>query len=281
MPFLRAFLTLGLSATLLGACASNAPTALPRNETVIAVTEGGELIKFTAAQPGHIVERKPLIGLPHGQHLVGIDFRVARGVLYTLSSGGRLYTIDTASGQLKVVGSGAPVVLPAGRLGFDFNPAADRIRVVGERGGNLRLNPDTGALAATDPDLYYGLGDAAHGQAPRVGGAGYTYNRQDDKLTTNYAIDLARGTLLTQGTVEGVAPAVSPNSGRLYTVGALGTGAVDDAAFDIADVDNSAFAALRQGGSTRLYTIDLKTGRATLLGTVGDGRALWGLAIAP
>jgi hypothetical protein len=144
----------------------------------------------------------------------------------------------------------------------------------------LRLHPDTGAVAATDPALQ--LPASPPGAATvRVAGAGYTYNKRDDKLTTNYAIDIANGWLLTQGSREGVQPVVSPNTGRLALVGELGTGALDDASLDIADTNNAALAALRRGGRTRLYAVDLDTGRATLLGTVGDGQALWGLAIAP
>ena len=41
-----------------------------------------------------------LLGLPAGDPLVGIDFRIARGVLYGLSRQGMLFTIDTASGRL-------------------------------------------------------------------------------------------------------------------------------------------------------------------------------------
>ena len=67
----------------------------------------------------------------------------------------------------------------------------------------------------------------------------------------------------------------------MFAVGALGTGALEDAAFDIADTDNAALAALRHDGRTRLYGLDLGSGRATLLGTLGDGRPVWGLAIAP
>ena len=117
--------------------------------------------------------------------------------------------------------------------------------------------------------------------ASNIVGAAYTYNKRDEKLTTNYALDIARGWLLTQGTVEGRTPGVSPNTGRVYDVGPLGTGPLQDAALDIADLDNTALAALRQGGRTRLVALDLASGRATLLGTVGDGRPLAGIAIAP
>ena len=58
-----------------------------------------------------MLQRLPLRGLPAGDRLVGIDYRVARGVLYGLSAGGWLYTIDTDTAQLTRVGDGAPVNL--------------------------------------------------------------------------------------------------------------------------------------------------------------------------
>ena len=253
----------------------------PRPETVYAVTDAHELVRFNAGQPRRLLARVPLRGLAAGDALVGIDYRVARGVLYALSAGGQLYTLDPASGQLSPVGSTPPVALGSGAKGFDFNPAADRIRVVGADGRNLRLHPDTGALAATDPPLAYAADDARAGQAPLVVAAAYTYHPTDPKLTTNYAIDRAAGTLVMQGSREGATPVVSPNTGQLRTVGPLGTGPVDDAAFDISDVRNTALAALRQGGRTRLYLLDLASGRAQMLGTVGDGGAIRGMAIEP
>ena len=271
-----------LSALAVSACVTMPePEGPPRKELVYAVTDAAELIHFNAGQPQRILSRKPVLGLPSGDKLVGIDYRISRGVLYTLSTNGRLYTLNTASGQLSAVGSGAPVALSGQRFGFDFNPAADRIRVVSDTGQNVRLHPDTGAVAAIDAPLRMAPGDAGGSRTPRIGGAAYTYNKQDDKLTTNYAIDLDAGALLMQGSKEGVGPAVSPNTGLLTTVGALGTGPIDDASFDIADIGNTALAALKRGGRTRLHLVDLATGRATLLGTVGDGRALWGMAIEP
>lgn len=283
---LYAFRSLALaSSLLLGACASltdtDPPEGPPRKETVWAVTDSAELIRINAGQPGRVLDRKPVSGLDAGDRLVGIDYRVARGVLFALSAAGKLYTLDTTNGRLSAVGAGVPLALGAQAVGFDFNPAADRIRVVAADGRNWRLHPDSGALVAADGALRYAEGDVAFGQKPALGGAGYTYNKRDDKLTTNFAIDLARGTLVRQGSVEGVQPVVSPNTGLLWSVGALGTGAVDDAAFDIADLNNAALAALRQGGRTRLYSVDLASGRATPIGRIGNGQALWGLAIEP
>ncbi|HOB93380.1 MAG TPA: DUF4394 domain-containing protein [Aquabacterium sp.] len=282
MPARRPLHLAALAATvLLAACATTEPVGPPRKETVMAVTDVAELITFNAGQPQRILKRQALQGLPAGDRLVGIDYRVSRGVLFGLSAAGRLYTIDTATGALKAVGSAAPAPLAGQTVAMNFNPVADRIRVVSDSGLNLRLHPDTGAVAATDPALAYAPGDARAGQAPKLAAAAYTYNKKDDKLTTNYAIDRAAGLLVTQGSVEGVQPVVSPNTGLLRSVGALGTGAVDAAALDIADTDNTALAALRQNGRTRLHLVDLATGKATVIGTVGDGRALWGMAIEP
>jgi Domain of unknown function (DUF4394) len=271
-----------LAAVFLAGCVSiEAPEGPPRKETVFAATAAGELIRFNAGQPSRVLSRVAITGLDNGDRLVGIDFRMSRGVLFALSARGRLYTLDTASGKLTAVGPGVAQAAADQAVGFDFNPAADRIRVVTASGRNLRLHPDSGALAAEDPALRYADGDAAGGTPARVSAAAYTYNNADPKLTTNYAIDVARGTLVRQGSVERALPVVSPNTGLLATVGALGAGTVDDAAFDIADVSNAALAALRRGGVTQLHLIDLATGRATVIGRVADGRALAGLAIEP
>ena len=272
-----------LPAALLSACAvfTSEPEGPPRKEQVLAVTADGALIRVNAGQPSRVLARTAVSGLDAGDRLVGIDFRVARGVLYALSAHGRLYTLELASGRLTAVGSGVALAAGDQAVGFDFNPVADRIRVVTAAGRNLRLHPDSGALAAEDPALQYASGDAAAGAPARIGAAAYTYNAQDAKLTTNYALDLARGTIVRQGSIEGVQPVVSPNTGKLATVGALGTGAVDDAAFDIADTSNAAFAALRQNGRTRLHLIDLANNHASTLGRVADGRAVVGIAVEP
>jgi hypothetical protein len=277
-------LLLGLGLLLGGCAAPGTPEGPPRPEAVVAVTAGGELIRFNAGQPSRLTARTPIQGLADGDTLVGVDFRVARGVLYGLGRSGRLYTLDAGTGRAQAVGTAPAAALQGTRFGLDFNPTVDRVRVMSDTGQNLRLHPDTGTLAASDPPAAYAEGDAAAGRTPQVTGVGYTYNQRDERLTTNFAIDRALGTLVTMGTAEGVQPAVSPNTGRLLTVGSLGLGApLEAVSFDIADRDNAALAAVRTGPQdrTRLVLVDLQTGRATLLGTVGRGEALVGLAIEP
>jgi hypothetical protein len=289
---MRTYLTPWLLAAVvavvaLSGCASPLELA-SRKETVYAVTDQAELIRFNAGRPQVILERKPLLGLARGEQLVGIDFRVARGVLYGLTSGGRLCTIDLATAALVPVTDGAAkaaessrVALSGKRFAFDFNPAVDRVRVMSDAGQNLRLHPQTGAVVAADPAPAYAAEDPAFGKLPKIVAAAYTYNKQDEKLSTNFAIDAALGTLVIQGSRESVSPVVSPNTGQLFTIGTLGLGPIEDASFDIADIDNTALASLRVGGRTQLYVLDLTNGRARLLGLVDAGRALWGMAIAP
>ncbi|MBX9870991.1 MAG: DUF4394 domain-containing protein [Burkholderiaceae bacterium] len=285
------FLATGL-ALLLTACATGTASAPPL--TVYAVTERLELIRFKSDRPDEVLELRALSGLPAGEQLRGIDYRVARGVLYAVAESGRLYTLDTAQARLQPVAPAAPPSWPVqgGVTGFDFNPTVDRIRVVSASAQNLRLHPETNAMVdgnaaepGVQPDgaLRYAPDDRHAGRRPDVAGVAYTYNQKDEKLTTNYAIDRALGALLMQGSLEGAQPVVSPNTGLLRTVGLLGTGPLSEAHLDISDVANTALLAARTAGqaATRLYLLDLGTGRAHELGVVGRGERLLGLAIEP
>jgi hypothetical protein len=300
------------AAALLAACATGSdPAPAPRKEFAYAIQPTGtmtfELIKFNTGEPQRILERKAITGLPGAHSLLGMDFRVHRGVLYTISHVGRLYTLDTATGQLQPVAmtpppyegplSGGELVMGGYRLsgksyGFDFNPAADRIRLVSDAGLNIRINPDTGVTVDSDPNtpgtqpdgpLAYVAGDVNAGKKPSLVAAAYTYNKQNDKITTNYAIDRDLGVLVMQGSKEGETPVVSPNTGQLRTVGPLGLGTLRDASFDISDVSNTAFLAVRTAEDTRmrLHLVDLQTGKTRPLGTIGNGNPVIGLAIEP
>ncbi len=282
------------AALLITGCAGAPDTeGPPRKEKVFAVTQSHRLISFNAGQPGRILSDVPLRGLESGEQVMGIDYRVARGVMFALGSSSRIFTVDVAQGHLKPVGNSKfATALDGERYGFDFNPAADRIRIVSDTGRNLRAHPDTGALVDAAPDtaglqtdgtLTYAEGDVGAGGRPRIVAAGYTYNRDDEKLTTNYAIDAAAGTLVRQGSIEGTQPVVSPNTGMLYTVGTLGIADIADAHFDIADISNDAYAAVSttRDAAPQFYLVDLKTGAARRLGRVGSGEALRGIAIEP
>ncbi len=261
---------------LLSACAgfplptmktAEAPPPAAR-EVAVAVTASNHLIAFNAARPDRLLSRKPITGLQPGEKVLGIDFRQKGDRLYALGDTGRLYTIDHETGEAQAVG--APVALQGSQFGFDFNPTVDRIRVAGAGGQNLRLHPDTGAVAGTDTNLSH-----ASGAVPRVLAAAYTYNNVDPKITTMYVIDGANATLGIAGSKEGEQPVVSPNTGQLKTVGPLNVGPFDTASFDIHVLSNRAFVVLGgRDGPSRWVQGDLATGRGQVIGLIAGGEPI-------
>ena len=222
-----------------------------------------------------------------GETLVGVDWRPQTGQLFALgfdaangTGSATLYRIDPQTGAATIVGSaggvadgaGTPISLAgATSFGFDFNPTVDRIRVVTNNGLNFRINPNTGAVVGTGDGNINGLPAGSTG----VTGAAYTNSFGQSLaggVTTLYTLDATSNSLFIQN---------PPNNGT-QTMGlgvTVGGAALDFTAangFDIpADVSVStsntaavgpAYALLVVGGVNRLYTIELSTGAATLLG---------------
>ncbi len=289
----HALLVLG---TVSGCATIPEPLGPLRQETVFAVTESNRLIRFNAGQPAKILDNRRLEGLPDGERILAIDFRVARGMLYGLGGKGQLYVIEPSTAVAKPVGAGLKdesLVQDSlkGDIGFDFNPTVDRIRLVKDQ-LNARIHPDTGQLVDASPEapgiqldgpLAYAADDTNRGRKPQLAAAAYSYNKIDEKITTNFAIDAAAGVLVTQGSREGAQPAVSPNTGRLFTVGPLNAGQIRHVAFDIADLNNAAFAAIAAPGAarSRWFSIDLANGAAVPIGTIGVREPVIGIAIEP
>jgi len=187
--------------------------------------------------------------------VVGIDVRPADGMLYAVTADGGIYTIDAKSGQATMkskISEGLKGTITV----VDFNPAADRLRVITSDGANLRINVDDGKTIV-DGALKYKDGDAMAGKTPKVVAGAYT-NSSNPKpaATALYDIDEA-GHLLSQ------AP---PNDGVLNTIGMLGVKIEGPAAFNIVAKGEDNAAWLVTGGT--LYSVDLKTGKATAAGKI-------------
>ncbi|HTV03521.1 MAG TPA: DUF4394 domain-containing protein [Luteitalea sp.] len=229
-------------------------------ERAIAVVNGTALVEFDTNTPAGATAPRAITGLASGETLVGLDLRPATGLLYGLGSTGQLYLVDGTSGRVTAIG--APIALSGTQFGFDFNPTVDRIRVVSDAGQNLRLHPDTGAVAANDVALTAGF---------TVGGAAYTNNFAGAATTTLYDVDAAGDQLVIQN---------PPNNGTLVPVGALGVDISAAAGFDISATTGVAYVADVVGGQSRLYTVNLTSGAATAAGTLGDGTlAVTGLTL--
>jgi len=221
------------------------------------------LVRFDSATPGTIVSSIAITGLVAGDTIVGLDFRPVDGKLFGLGSGSRLYIIDPATGVATQVGTGTfTTPLSGSAFGFDFNPTVDRIRVVSDADQDLRLDPNTAAIAGIDTNLAYAAADVNFGANPNVAGSAYTNNIAGATTTTLYDIDTTLNILVTQN---------PPNAGALNTVGPLGVDPSAVLGFDIANGSGTPFASMVVSGVPRLYTINLSTGAATLVGTIGPG----------
>jgi hypothetical protein len=247
------------------------------------VLTNDRLATFDPASPGSLSAPVAVTGLASGDTLVGIDVRPQNGQLYGLGRNAtdgtiRLYALSARTGEATAIGGATAVA--GTTFGFDFNPKVDRIRVVSEAGKNLRLDPNTGAVAGTDGDI--------SGATTKVDGAAYTNNEPNTTATTLYTLSGSDGKLFLQ------AP---PNAGtqtaaKPVTFAGLPLGFSDVGGFDIAPgVDapsddaaapagSTGFASMTALGLPFLTKVDLGTGSATPVGVIGDGtRPVQGLAI--
>ena len=243
--------------------------------SIFALTTNNTLVQFNSATPGTIISTVPISGIVAGENIVGIDFRPATGQLFAAAFNGasnHVYVINLNTGVATVVtGTNFTPALSGTSFGFDFNPVVDRIRIVADTDQNLRLNPSTGLVAAVDTPLAYASGDLHFGANPNVVGAGYANNIAGTMTTTLYVIDSILNILARQGGVGGTP---SANSGQLTTIGILGFITSPLVGLDIA-WDGTAYASLTDSSgsptNSKLFTINLTTGAATFVGTIGGG----------
>ena len=273
------------AALLLGAVTASDPARAGNDGVAVGPTlfaynyTNDHLVCFSAAAPSVLMRDIALTGLLASEFLVGIDFRPATGELYAVAtspSGDRVVTIDTVTGAVAPVTTGFLAEISGGYFGIDFNPVVDRLRVVSNLDSNLRLNPTNGAIAGTDSTLAYAVGDPNDGTDPQVTHIAYT-NGAGAISTTLYGIDVGLDSLVRIGSAGGTP--VSPNSGQLTTIGPLGLDATSSGGFDVDPGTGLAWAALRVAGTSRLYSIDLATGAATLIGAIGSAGDFDGLAV--
>ncbi|RQO36623.1 hypothetical protein DBR39_16200 [Chryseobacterium sp. KBW03] len=216
---------------------------------VYGITAMNELVYFNSNNPKTFTSKTAVTGVTSGEKLLSIDFRPATGELYALSSASKLYIINTSNASARAVSSTAFAPLISGTIAsIDFNPTVDRIRLVSNTGQNLRLHPETGAVAATDITIN-GTG------TPSITGLAYTNSKAGATATVLYDIDPALGKLYKQD---------PPNNGTLVEVGNLGATFTGQAAFDIKFDNSTALLAL----SDKLHVLDLNNGKTTYVGSL-------------
>ncbi len=255
------------------------------NISFYALSDRNELLRYKAGPPAQMVSLVPLTGLDSAEHMLAIDFRPANGFLYGVSDYSQLYIIDPGSGQTKNISRGPfEPVIKGSAVGFDFDPVADRIRLVTNENQNLRLDPDMGIVSNVDLDL---------SPASMINSIAYQRAYTPSRLFPLYDIDAATGELLKQD---------PQNDGTLTHVGSLGLVISGEGGFDIGANNNShtifsnqnadkgyavLFGHALAGGvntnddlatdASRVWEISLTTGKATYKGKFD--RNIIGIAI--
>jgi hypothetical protein len=233
------------------------------------ISNGATMCSFNTNAPGTLNWVRDVTGFVGDEtRLIGIDARVQDGLLYGVGDKGFIYTItvnpDPTYSYVDLTKvSQLTVPLYGTTFGVDFNPAADRLRIISDNGQNLRhnLNDHT-----TVEDLSLNL-NGAPGRG--VTAAAYTNNDlSGDSATTLFDLDTVNDQVVIQA---------APNNGTLNPTGKLGVDASLNAGADIFSdlpsptgktVTNTAFAAFVPTGVSRasFYMFDVLTGTATKVG---------------
>lgn len=242
---------------------------------VVGLTSDQRLICFNERRPDKATNIGKVSGFSGGDTaLIGIDYRVQDNMLYGVGNAGGIYRLNVTDAKATLVNR-LSVALSGAAFGVDFNPAADRLRIVSDTGQNLRHNINADGVTIADTPLNYTVGVTALG----VVGAAYTNNDLDPSTnTTLYDLD---------STLDQIAVQSPPNNGSLVANGKLTVDATAIAGFDTHStlrngitVDVQSLAAIKTAdGATQLYSINVPTGKATARGAFSTQNAVIDIAI--
>lgn len=237
---------------------------------LVALTDRNELIRFQDSAPGRTA-MMAILGTEG--RVLAIDVRPTTRILYGVDDKSILYTIDPRTGHATRLSTLSVSLEDTTAALADFNPQADRLRVIGPGGQSLRVNVDTGQTVA-DGRLKFAAGDANAGKTPRVLAGAYLNSIPSAPQTQLFEFDATSGAYVIQD---------PPNDGTLQTVGdaSLPAGIAVEA-MDIHTTpdmrDYTGFAVARNN----LYRFAIASGRLTPVGPIAAGaRKIVDIAVLP
>lgn len=254
-------------AGMIGAVALSALAGMAMALDIAGLNNRNELVLFSDKAPGK-TSTVAVTGVKG--KLIGIDVRPANGQLYGVATDNMLYVIDLATG-MAAPGAKLSVALAAiDHVVVDFNPQADRLRVMASNGQNLRVNVDTGAATVDKPLAYHPTDKVAAGKTPAIYAGAYINSYAGAKQTQLFDVDSSTGSYVAQD---------PPNDGVLRTIGSLGVpaGTIVEAIDIFTDAADEYQGRAVSGGN--LYKLDVDKGGMTMIGRVGDGSAIIDIAI--
>ena len=151
--------------TILAASAAVIIGAAAAQAAEVAALSGDNTISIVNTSSKSVTKTWKIQGV--SGKVLGIDVRPADGMLYAVGADGGIYTVDLASGKATMK-SKLDKMLAAGTWAtVDFNPVADRLRVMGNDGTNLRVNVDDGKVT-TDGSHKFADTDMHKGEKPNI-----------------------------------------------------------------------------------------------------------------
>ena len=248
---------IGFTALAFGAAPAGAAT-------IVALTPKNELVWFDTEKR---VSSKPVAIKGIAGKVIGIDVRPMDKKLYAITDQGMIMTVDPKTGEVTPMSMLAKPFDHGGQASVDFNPQADRLRLIGINGTSFRVNVVTGEVAV-DGSLKYDPKDANAARKAGVTAVAYTNSMPKAKGTELFNLDTMNGHFALQS---------PPNDGIMQTRGKIEFSKW--AAFDImldAKQDNIAYVV----DKAVLYTLDLDTGKATKVGEISGLPTITDITVA-
>lgn len=250
-------------------------------ERIFGLTTQNGIVVFDSNLPTVATGGGTVTGLAPNESLVALDYQPLSGNVILLGSLSNLYTLSDLSGNsfnVTPLGSTLSPTLAGTNFAFDFNPSLSGgqfARIISDTDNNRVIDGFNGGYLGTveKTPVFYATGDANEGVDPNIAGIAYDTNIANAPSTQQYGVDASLGTLTT----------VANNAGTLNTVGSLGLLApiTNEIGFDISGASGAAFASIQTGLVSDLYTIDLATGAASLVGPIGSLDVIRDITVAP
>ena len=249
-------------------------------ERLFGLTTQNWVTVFDSATPGDTIGGGAVTGLQTNDVLVAMDYQPATGNVLLLGSQSNVYQLNSTNGadfSATLLNTLDPTLVGTS-MAFDFNPAfmsGAFARIISDTNDNRVIGGADGMYLppVEKTDVFYAAGDANEGADPNIAGIAYDSNIAGATSTQQYGIDASLSILTT----------VANNAGTLETVGGLGiAGSItNELGFDISGATGTAYASIQTGPNSQLYTVDLGTGSASIVGQIGSGDLIRDITTVP
>ena len=212
------------------------------------------------------------------EQLDAIAYRPVTGDLIGFSRNKEIYSIDVSSGELTDLSANfsEEADIGNGAVAFDFNNAIDAVRLVGSSGANLVYFPDSfgderASTVQSFTETFYAEGDINEGAKPLVFANAYTNAIPGTKAssTFQYALDANTDALVSLANNAGTLQTVGPVTVDGTPVDLVSAGGMDIVSMKEGHDEAYAVLQIKGADTSGLYSIDLESAEAVLIGDLG------------